>query len=202
VFPARFRVTPASILEDTIPVEERLARTPRGYTIKGLFFHAFVRALGRRWSELESKLIAPAPRGDYVAFDDYPQFDHALLAVEVARMQHPDVPLREGLRRLERDAARVFAESTVGRVVVSLATDPRTAFRIFPGAYRHMQTGGTVRAIERPRGVRLEMRSFAPWVDCSFLGAIEGAVVLFGKRPQLDVELLAEGDANFELEWV
>lgn len=197
----RFRVTPDTILEDGPSAEERIARTPRSYTIKGLYLARHVRALGLPWSELGAMLDAPPPEGHYHAFGDYPQADHARLAVLAARKQFPSVPLREALRRLERTVAQVFADSSMGRMLGGLVTDPKTAFRLFPAAYRLAQHGGAVRTIERPRGVRLELRAFAPWLDCSLVGTIEGTVVLFGRRPLIEVDMLSDTDADYDIEW-
>jgi uncharacterized protein (TIGR02265 family) len=195
------RVTPDVILADTIPLEERFARTPRHYTIRGVFFEQLVRTLGEEWRALEKELLAPPEDGEYSALGEYPQIDHARLAVAAARKQFPTLPLREGLRRIERGAAAHFAQSSMGKVITLVVSDPRSAFRALPSAYLHIQKGGTLRATIRGAGAHVEARDFAPWVDCSLIGALEGMVVLFGKRPSMEVELLSDFDADFDIDW-
>ncbi len=197
----RFRVTPDTVLEDTLSAEERIARTTPAYTIKGLFLARHVRALGCSWADVAPTLEAPPPDGNYHLFEDYPQADHARLAIVVARRQFPNMSLREGLRRLERATAQVFVETSFGRLLFGLVSSPAMALRLLPAAYQLAQHGGSVRAIERRRSVRLELRGFAPWIDCSLVGTIEGAVVLFGRRPQIDVDMLSDTDADYEVEW-
>lgn len=33
------------------------------------------------------------------------------------------------------------------------------------------------------------------------IGVLEGGVVLFGRRPVIDVELLSDRDANYDVTW-
>jgi len=200
-----FRVTSDVSLDLELDAEDRIARTPRHYTIKGMFLARHVRALGAKFDAIRDQLLEP-PRGDqYLPFGDYPQSDHARLSVAVARQEFPSLRLAEALRRVERQAAEVFVASSVGRMLTSLASDPLTGFRLFPVAYRHMQSGGELVAIDLPagrsRGIRLELRDFAPWLDCSMLGTFEGGVVLFGRRPMIEVELLSDYDANYLVSW-
>ncbi|MGZ3418351.1 MAG: DUF2378 family protein [Polyangiales bacterium] len=195
------RITPDVVLADTVPLEERFARTPRHYTIRGVFFEPFVRTLGEEWRAVEKELLEPPEDGEYSALGEYPQIDHARLAVAAARKQFPGLSLREGLRRIERGAAAHFAQSTLGKVLTTVVSDPSSAFRTLPTAYAHIQRGGILRVTPRSSGARVEARDFAPWLDCSTIGAFEGMVVLFGKRPSMTVEMLSESDANFEIEW-
>jgi uncharacterized protein (TIGR02265 family) len=197
----RIRVTPEIVLsEGGLDVEERFAKTPRDYTIRGMFFASLVRDVGDDWPVIAKELLAPPDDGQYATLGDYPQIDHARLAVAAARKRHPDVSLREGLRRIERGAASAFAQSTIGHVVGMFA-EPLTLFRVLPDLHHHMQRGGTMRYVTRGTGARIELREFAPWLDCSMLGAIEGVVVLFGKRPFIEITLHSNHDADFDIDW-
>lgn len=194
------RVTSDVSLDLELDVDDRLARTPPHDLIRGMFLTRHVRALGARFEEVRSSLSVPPP---YQPFGEYPQRDHARLAVAVARLQFPAVPVAEGLRRVERHAAEVFVASSIGRALTTLASNPLAALRLFPTAWRHMQTGGELVTRELPHshGIRLEVRDLAPWLDCSMIGSLEGGVVLFGRRPMIEVELLSDHDANYLVTW-
>lgn len=197
----QFRVTPEAVLDDTMSFDERLARTPAEYTIKGLFFRSAVEALGPEVVLCEPQLSAPPPLGGYSAIADYSQRDHAVLAAAAARKLYPQLSLREGLRRMERGAAHEFAESSVGRVIVRFASSPTSAFQLLPRIFTHVQKGGVMQVRLRQNGVCVECREFAPWLDCSVIGALEGVVVLFGKRPTVDVKLISAFDADYDIDW-
>lgn len=197
-----FRVTPDVSLEHELDVEERIARTPAQFTIKGMFLLRHMRPLGASYAELRPLLREP-PEGDrYQPFADYPHVDHARLTVAVAARLFPTVSLAEAVRRIERHMAEVFVSSNLGRAVSALAASPAAALKLYPVAWRHSQSGGVVTAHEVGRGrVRVEVRRAAPWLDCGVLGSIEGTVVLFGKRPIVEVELLSDFDANYDVTW-
>ena len=195
------KITPSVVLEDTIPISDRFARTPRHYMIRGLFFEPFFRTLGEEWHAIEKDLVAMPEGGRYAVFTEYPQIDHARFAVAAAAKQFPDLPEREGLRRIERSAAAQFEASSMGKILTALVTDPASAFRVLPSVYVHVQTGGRLQSVIGTSGARVEVRDFAPWVDCSLIGALEGIVVLLGKRPSITLELLNERDANYDIEW-
>lgn len=110
------------------------------------------------FDEVRDALLVPPP---YQPFGEYPQSDHARLSVAVARMQFPALSIAEALRRVERHAAEVFVASTVGRALTTLASSPLAALRMFPTAWRHMQSGGELVTRERSRGIRLEVRDLA-----------------------------------------
>lgn len=195
----RFRVTPDVSLEQELDADDRVARTPRDHTIKGMFLTRHARWLEEELPALRPQLLVQT--ASYNPFGDYPQADHARLAIAAARKLFPALPLAEGLRRVERHAADVFVGSSVGRVLSSLASDPSTGLRMFPMAWRHMQTGGELTVVPGSRGVRIEVRDLAPWLDCSMIGSLEGAVVFFGRRPVIEVELTSDFDASYEVTW-
>lgn len=199
----RIQIVAESILDDDgwPPAVERIARTPASHVIRGLFFRGYVDALAGDWETIARTLDAPPALGAYLPLVEYPQSDHARLALAVAARRYPTLPMREALRRLERRAARAFSESALGRILISVAGDPRKALLHLPSIYRNLQGGGTIEARNGPRGVRLELRGFAPWLDCSWVGVIEGLVVLFGRRPVLSIDLHGEESADYEVEW-
>jgi len=196
------RITPDVILEDTLPVEERFARTPRHYLIRGLFFEPFVRTLGHDEAlALQKDLIAPPEDGEYGTITEYPQVDHARYAVAAARKRWPTVSLREALRRVERSMAAQFAQSSMGKIFNSVLSDPHAVFRALPHIYPLIQTGGRFDCTLRAGTAHIELRDFAPWIDCSTIGALEGLVVLFGKRPSIELAMLTDYHADIEVEW-
>lgn len=186
-----------------IDVESRLARVPRSYTLKGMFFGSLVASLGDDgWEAIRPQLRA-APRFDrYVPFSDYPQVDYCRIAVAAAARLHPDVDLPEAARRLARGDFAVFARSRVGAVLMSLAGDLPTVLSGLPSLYQKVTRGGNVES-ERldGGGVSLRYTDYHGWVDCYTLGTIEGVVMHFGQRPHIRVSLESETRATYDVRW-
>src|ERR1700689_5287370 len=88
---------------------------PPNARIKGMYAAAIVDAARGRG------VVLPTARERYLAFQDVPMREFTTLLVEAAHAFFPAETLRSGLRRLGRSTHGIFAQSVVGRVVLSTA---------------------------------------------------------------------------------
>jgi uncharacterized protein (TIGR02265 family) len=193
-------ITPGRVLDRAFDVERRFAAFPSSYAMKGMFFPPLVDLLGDGWSRLAPALRRAPTDGRYTAFRDYPQEDYSRLAYAVAQRLYGDVPVPEGARRVARSDFARFASSRLGRVMLPLLDGADAALLGLPRLYRLVVTGGTV-ATERIRGggVRVEYRDWLGWVDCYPAGTIEGICEHYGCRPRIELEVLGDDHAVYEV---
>jgi uncharacterized protein (TIGR02265 family) len=182
--------------------EERASEIPTSFVLKGMFFARLVERAGASWDEFQRSLEKPPKRGRYVAFYDYPQADYERLAAHVARKMHPKVGLREATRRLARDDFDVFAASTLGRVMLAVIRDARSALLRVPFVYSKVAPGEwQVRASDLDeRTVRIDfVPNYGTWEYQ--VGQLEGIVLAMGGRPTLRVTHLADQGLRFDVSY-
>jgi serine/threonine-protein kinase len=184
-----------------VDLEAHLAALLPGTTVKGMFFAGLVDLCTKAGRGLDLSRASPVRPRRYVAFFDYPMADLLRLQVAVAQVLHPDVPLREGLRRLGRTAPDDLLGSHVGKTIFGvLGRDPETLLLHIPKAHRLTSNCGTFTA-ERatPGRVLLHARDMPAFLDCYQVGMIEG--VLRHSRAQGRVHVASAGiaDATFEI---
>ncbi len=171
-------------------VEARLAAIPRDNWVKGLFFPRLIELIGDHFPKVAPKLAGPPRLGKYLPFANYPGVDYSRLLIEAARIRHRGVPLAEALRRLQRDAVMDFAESSSGRVTMSLVDSFERALLQFPGVQRIVLGIDAIKATQRgARDVVLEYSNYHGWLDCAELGVIEGIAAHWDARISIEVEL-------------
>ena len=122
-------------------------------------------------------------------FADYPQVDYSRLTVACARELYPQLPLREGLRRVARDDFHVYFTSRLGLVMLALLGDVRSSLLRFPDMFRTVLKGGRFFARElSDTEIELRLEDFYGWVDCYPLGSVEGLVLHHGAPVDIEVE--------------
>lgn len=181
-----------------VDAEERFARFPDSFRMKGMFFSRMI-ALGGHatFLEIQPRLRDKPRLGRYLPFSDYPQVDFSRLAHHVAVTRYPNVDVVEAMRRLAREDVRTFAASAVGSVMLALVGgDPRTALLKLPDMYAASLKGGEVTARLLADGaVELSYRSFYGWLDCYPIGHIEGLAAHCGRGCEIEAEAASELDA-------
>ncbi|HEX7663000.1 MAG TPA: DUF2378 family protein [Polyangiaceae bacterium] len=198
----QFTVRAGEALKDDFDAEERFARFPPEFTMKGLFFPRLVLMLGDGWSKLEPTLKQPPRLGKYFPFSDYPQVDYSRLTHAVAKKCFPRLPLREAARRVAQRDFEVFADSTVGGVMLSMLGGVESALLKFPQMFGIVLSGGTLKGAKiEERLVRLEWENFLGWVDCYSIGTVEGIVKHFGHSPHIEVKIPKYGYATYDIRW-
>ena len=189
-------------LEKDFDAEERFARFPTNFTLKGLFFPRLVMMLGDGWPKLHDSLLAPPRLGKYFPFSDYPQVDYSRLTYAVAKKCFPRMALREAARQVARRDFEVFAETTIGRVMLSMVGSVDAALLKFPQMMGMVLSGGGCKGTRLDeRGVRLEWDNFLGWLDCYSIGTVEGIVRHFGHSPTIEVRIQKYGYATYDVRW-
>lgn len=181
--------------------EARVAGTDANQIVKGMFFEDIVKILGEGRTAHDGELLAPPKSGRYLPFTQYPLRDHAVLAYHAARKLHPELSMREGVRRLHRGNIQAFARTTVGKVITALAGDIKSGFAHLEDAYRLSRVSGvvTVKSIEE-RAIEVRFEKANPWLDCADLGSLEGMGSFFGKSLRTEVALDGD-DGSFVCRW-
>ena len=180
--------------------EERFARFPASHTIKGMFFTRLVPMLPT--GGLDQLELQERPRnGRYLAFKSYPQIDYSRMAHLAATTRYRNDETREAMRRLARDDFAEFAKSRVGKVALSFAGDCSDTLKRMPSLYDMTLEGGSFAAQDIEGGVRVELRDFYGWLDCYPVGTLEGIVLHFGHRPQVELHLTDDQNGHLDVTW-
>lgn len=166
-----------------------------GGTVKGMQLSAIVEECRRRGRPLESRR--------YVAFRDYPGEELLELLVRAAERVYPDVPPREGLRRLGRVAYPTLRESLVGRVVFgAVGRDIHAVWRLVSKGYELSNNSGTATLLELTETEAvLRLEGMYSFVDAWHVGIVEGAVEIYGFVPEVLVHLTTPTSADFWVRW-
>jgi uncharacterized protein (TIGR02265 family) len=170
--------------------------TPPNARVKGMYASAVVDGARNRG------VVLPSARERYLAFQDVPMREYSTLLVEAATAFFPKTTLRSGLRRLGRSTHGIFAQSTVGRVVLSTAND-------LPGALAACVKGYAISlppsraellAIDAQRAV-LSLSNVYNFLDSHHIGVLEGIARACGVRVEARVKLTSPFDGEIELTW-
>lgn len=171
---------------DSIPVNAQ---------IRGMFIVPVVQEARRAGATLGT-------RDRYVSFQYYPLREHAQLLVEAATAVYPQLPLREGLRRLGRGAPRAFLASTLGRVVLQSAEGVLEVVNALAKGYELSLNPGRA-SVEQPCpnvvDVTLEQVHF--FIDSHHVGAFEGALKYAGQRARIRLQRISASHAVLRIEW-
>jgi uncharacterized protein (TIGR02265 family) len=176
-----------------------LATIPPETTVKGMFFRRHVELLGPDYEPLSATFDAPVKDGKYVAFRDYPQRDYARIIAATSRKRFPALPGREALRHLAREDFKVFADSMIGRVVMTVAGDVRATLLHVPDAYRATVPAAVVHAVDvDPHMVRISFEPLMGFLEYT-LGQLEGVVIAFDGSPLTTIHAMKNGGHQFDV---
>ena len=182
-----------------VPVDlaAHIALAPAGGKVKGMFFRKVL-------DEVQRKGGPSIRERSYFTFSDYPLADWLTLLRDAAAAAHPRDPIREGLRKLGRSMYPTFADSTVGKVLFSVAgRDVMRALPLYPRIWSVISNHGTAAIDElTPGRVVIRQRNVWDFVDCFQLGSIEGGFGFFGIHADVKLAALSPCDADFEVTWI
>lgn len=197
---ARYTTTLDAPLRGDVPLDDIIQNAPAAYTVKGMFFTRYAADVGSAWSEVAKQLQRPPPDGRYSSFAAYPLGDYLRIFGRAAQARFPGAT-REAFRLLARGEVDVFAESTFGKVTLSLIDNPATAIDQFPRVLGVLSRGFAC-AIERPEDGSLVIRfpRYAGVIEV-VLGLLEGIILIFDLRPSIDVERDAAGTVSYTVSW-
>lgn len=179
-----------------LDLDARRRNLPSDGTVKGMFFRTILSAAKQR-AHVE---LRDHP---YHAFRDYRLSDWIDLLVEAGAAMYPNVPAREGLRRLGQGMYPTFVDTTIGKIIFTVAGgDLHRALALYPKIWAVISNHGTgaVRDISAGRCV-IELRNVWDFPDSFQLGSLEGGMAFFGRRAEVRIEVLSDCDANYEVTW-
>jgi uncharacterized protein (TIGR02265 family) len=192
--------SPDDPISGTFDVDATARLFTRAHLVKGMFFNRLLAVLGPSFGDLVPFLEAPPRLGKYLPFSDYPQGDYLRVAVAVAERSYPAWSLREGIRRLSRADFKVFADSTLGKVLLAVAGDVHAALINVPSTYTKVTSANwtiTGEAIDQGAVTITFAPLLGPWEFQ--LGQLEGVVLAFGKTPSVRVMELPKGAVRFDV---
>ncbi|MEB2314407.1 MAG: DUF2378 family protein [Sorangiineae bacterium] len=179
-----------------LELEARIAKLPSGATVKGMFLSSIAKLV-------EGRGGARPGRERYLAFSSYPLREMLELLPVAAERAYPGVPVRDGMRRLGRLAYPTFTASTLGRVVMSVASnEPLAALKLAPKSYALIGNTGSARVVEvDARSAILELRGVWGFPEAYNVGVHEGALDTLGVIGEVLVRVHSLADVDLLLRW-
>ena len=174
---------------------------PTGHTIKGAFVASNAAIVASDWAKIENLLDAPPRNAKYLAFSDYPLTDFLRVSDAAARKKYPRVATREAHRLLARNTFEVFAQTTLGKVTLTLVSGPASLLSKYEEIFNRMVTGPrvAVKAVDA-RAVEIEYVGYYSTREAIF-GVLEGAVIACHFEPTVTVEALEAGRFRAHVSW-
>jgi uncharacterized protein (TIGR02265 family) len=179
-----------------LDTEAYLRTVPPGALIKGLFGASVAAEAKRRGVALAHS------SGKYLPFLDYSLVDHNRLLIDAATAFWPELPLRQGLRKIGRAAVQSLLETTFGKALLGGLTQPEAVPRALASLARAYTT-----TMSKPtpwveltetgeRSAIFKLRDAWVFHDSQQIGIIEGLCKACGTRA--DVRFFMDGPASGE----
>lgn len=176
----------------TAPVvlEDELKSVPEGASVKGVIINA-----------VTDQLVVKEDDAHRL-FNNYPMADYIRRCIEVAQTRWPDVPVREGLRRLGHGHYSAFTSTAIGRVVFGvLGRRMDRVFRASPKGYRYTTDCSDCRVISIERNTGVVELAGLPFADSLQVGVYEGGVRATGYIPTVEVGRNRLGTVRLRVTW-
>lgn len=179
---------------EPLDVPERIRAVPAEASVKGMFIEAPIAVAYARSGQRIG-------RKEYIPFKDYPVAEHNQVLAACAAAGYPDVPIREGLRRLGRDALRTFLESLAGRVVFAAAgRNFDAALGLVARSYGITGPIGSATVVARtPDAAIIELRRCYNFPDCYHVGVFEAAMEHFREPGEVLTRVLSICDVDIKM---
>jgi len=182
-----------------LSLEKRLSAAPRDGLVKGWLFRSIVESAKRLDVELDVSRR--------VAFKDYPLADYLELLGTAACLVQPQQTPKETLRLLGRSVYPAFAQSLVGKVIISGfgsgREGARTGLRVVTQVYKLTSNHAVAHLTQGSDGVsRVELENVWTFPDSYHAGIFEGAAEAFGGRASVDVQTHSLCSATLTLRYV
>jgi uncharacterized protein (TIGR02265 family) len=191
--PAGFEEPPWNAPLDPDPC---IRAVPTSATMTGMFLSAVVDVAKTHGVTL------PSARPRYTSFQRYPLREHCQLLVEASRLVFPDVPLRQGLRRLGRGAPQALVSSTVGRVVFGSVEGPLEIIRAMARSYAMHMTPCQLEVVrEGERAAIVQMSELYNFADSHNVGVFEGVLRYADVRGSVRIRSYTRVAADVLCEW-
>jgi uncharacterized protein (TIGR02265 family) len=193
--------TPLIPFRGEVDIDRLIEKVPAGFTIKGAFVASNAAIVASDWPRIEQTLDQPPRNGKYLAFSDYPLADFLRITHAAAKKKYPALPSREAHRLLSRSTFEVFAQTTFGRVVVTLVSGPASLLKKYEDVFNRMLKGPRVAVtVTGSQSVEMAFTSYYSTREAIF-GVLEGAVMACQFEPAVRVESEGEGAFRAYVTW-
>lgn len=178
-----------------LDVDAYLSTVPARATVKGMFFQDIVDALRDVGKERAGVR--------YHAFHDYSLRDFMVFLVDAARELHPDVPTREGLRRIGQKAYPVFADTRLGKVVFGvLGSNLAVIMKMAAKGYALSLNVGRAETLDSGNShTRIHLKEIYCFIDSYQVGVFEGAILAAKRTPDVSMRLISNSEAELLAQW-
>ncbi|HSC89865.1 MAG TPA: DUF2378 family protein [Polyangiaceae bacterium] len=186
-----------SFAADLADLESWIEETPRTATVKGMYMDSFL--------SIVERCGAPRPTDKrFFTFKDYPLRDCMRMTLDSVCIIYPDISPREGLIRIGRHVYPTLSNTTIGKVLFSVAGRSwERTLNLCRKAWEVSITPGSASLIDlTERSAKVELRSIWNFTDTYQVGVMEGAMESFGVRGT--VRPITQGrrcDVDLLLEW-
>lgn len=155
-------------------LRQLIEQTPADAKVKGMFIESFMNSLTRE------RIPRPSTKR-FVAFSDYCLRDWMLMMLESTELLYPRLQPQVGLRRVGQLAYPTLVNSTVGKIIFSLAGRSwKDALSLSSRAYAVSLTPGSANLVHvGDHDAILELRDVWNFADCYQVGVMEGAMEAF-----------------------
>lgn len=179
-----------------LDVTALLAATPGSATVKGMYPQRLVELMAQQG------VVEREPRR-YVTFKDYPMRELMQRVVDAARVLHPRLSLREGIRELGRLVFPTLQASIAGRVMFSFAGKSyESALKRVTQGYALSQNPGSAHlAALSPGEAIVELRGVWNFPDCYQIGVHEGALAWYERAGKIEVRVHSPCDVDLRIRW-
>ena len=145
---------------------------------------------------------ASTARERYLSFTLYPLHEHVRLLVDSCEASFPELPLRQGLRKLGRGASDAFGASTLGKVTLGAAQGVHDIVTAFAKGYELNLQPGRASVIESgPRRIVVSLEEVHYFLDSHHVGAFEGVLKRAGVRGRVSIARRGRAAADLLLAW-
>lgn len=179
-----------------LDVQAMLGRIPPGATIAGMFFLALVEGAQRRQVEL------PFPRERYLPFGFYPISEFAPLLLRAAEQFYPELPVRQGLRRIGTSGPVAFLNSTLGKVTLGASEGAHAMVAAIAKTYAINVKPSRCDITETSeRSMIVSMEGVPYFLDSHHVGVFEGTLHYAGVEGTVLIRSHGPSSADLKLSW-
>jgi uncharacterized protein (TIGR02265 family) len=179
-----------------LDVAEYVAGIPPSAVIKGVFPAAVAEAARKK------NVVLKNARERYHPFTDVPLREYVPMLFETAVGMFPNLPPREGLRKLGRASRDAFERSMIGRILLTNFLDFRSSLALMGKAAAIATPNARIelREVTERRAV-VSFSSVYTFVDCHHVGILEKLAAGSKLRVEARISLSTPYDGDIELTW-
>jgi uncharacterized protein (TIGR02265 family) len=179
-----------------LDAESEIRAVPQTAQVRGLMIAPMLATARKRGAS------PAAQRERYLSFTLYPLREHVRLLVDSCQVAFPELPLRQGLRKLGRGASDAFGASTLGKVTLGAAQGVHDIVSAFAKGYElNLQPGRACVVESSPRRVVVSLDDIHYFLDSHHVGAFEGVLKRAGVRGRVLIARRSRAAADLLLEW-